>query len=809
MDSELIKQLRRNLTLHFAVIAWMTAMLIATGSGGFYLPVIVFIFSLVAFIFVDTLGWFELGRVGSYVGMSVATLVAVASYIYSVVVMNSEAGQLLAVAGLLVYPECILFLQRKSLRVYEQLAIFLLLEMIVAALINDNLFFGILLTPIMLLWVSSLFLFSRYATLVQIDPAIDEPVPLFVEVMYRRFVKPMLREAPKQRVVTSRFVATSDVQETKFARRSMQTLPIGIGALVFAAVFFYLLPRTSPGVFRAGVGLKPSVGIPTELRLGLFGRLLQNPTPVMRVSFTSESTGEAYELEEPPYLRARVFDAYYPVIARGVKREQPIWGLAGSQPFHPPLQPASSIESFVRHGRADRVIAEFDIHREFATLLYSVPPLYSPAEEQRIDLNFDRFNMLLDPVEPSNPAIGKSLVYSIGTGNFAKREQVAVVPAYLPPSWVEPITTMLSQELGNFPEVNQYRQELLRKAKIDESNVFEAAEEYERHFVLSGKFQYSLDLRPPQNAEMDPIEDFILNQPKGHCQYFASAMVALLRQNEIPSRIVVGYRPTEFNSLGSFFPVKQSDAHAWVEALFSRDQLMNTKYERWLDARTPYYWVRFDPTPASGGGEVEIVAQRRQAIDYAEKLWKDYVVDAQKISGAKNIYAPVTKDNERAYEGLIQRFKNLVTSVQQGAFGSQRIGFAWPLAIAITALGVLSVGIWQVWVNLPRWAPGLAHRLGLDRRRRYEVKQAFFARCLSLLEQRGLRRSAFQTPQEFTSAVAVELDRAENKVGPSLSYLTELYYRLRFGTERSLSKEESQGIDEALRQLESIKRAAK
>ena len=42
MDLAAVKNLRRALTLHFAIIAWLTAMLVATGSGSFFLPVFIF-----------------------------------------------------------------------------------------------------------------------------------------------------------------------------------------------------------------------------------------------------------------------------------------------------------------------------------------------------------------------------------------------------------------------------------------------------------------------------------------------------------------------------------------------------------------------------------------------------------------------------------------------------------------------------------------------------------------------------------------------------------------------------------------------
>jgi protein-glutamine gamma-glutamyltransferase len=799
MDIELIRRLRRNLSLHFVIIAFLTALLIATASGGYYLAVLVVIFGVIGLVFVDTYRWFELGRISSYIAMSLATCVAIGSYAYSVWVHESEAGQLMAIAGLLIYPECVLFMQRKSLRVFEQLAVFLLLEMIVAAIINDDLFFGLLLTPIILLWVSSLFLFSRYATLVSISPRIDEPMPILVELLYRRLVKPMLREPAKNPTVTSRLLPSVDIQATKPARRLLQTLPIGIGALTFAAMFFYLLPRTSPGIIHAGMGGQAGVGLPSEITMGLFGRLLQNPTPVGRVTLRSARTGRPYRVAEPPYLRARVFDTYFPPRQVGQQTYQSRWGQATTQPFHPKLEPSTYYGLYDDASR-DLVEIEFDIQREFASTLYSIPPAFANLEKSDIDLNYDRFNMLLDPLDPTTKSIGKSLIYTVGSAGFKNNKQLPISPAHIPGSSVQRKLEQLLSPLGDFREADRVRRKILADQKVPESDKYRAAKAYEEHFVFSGQYTYTLDLRPPLDSRMDPIEDFIVNQPQGHCQYFAAAMIAFLRQNEIPSRIVVGYRPTDFNNFG-YFRVKQNDAHAWVEALFLRDQLQGTELEPWLSEKHVFYWVRFDPTPGSDGGAVEIREQPGQAMDFAEKLWKDYVVDAQRLR-AGGIYSPVTSGENNAYAGFIAQMKEFSKRLQNGTLLSSDsgIGFAWPVTIAFIALGVMALALWQVWSALPRWAPHLARRLGMASGPATPVRQPFYARCLELLSRRGFNRQSSDTMQEFTGEAALKMQSADMRA--ALDYLTKVYYRLRFGSPQELSTAEMHEVQHALEKVE-------
>ncbi|MCX7739294.1 MAG: DUF3488 and transglutaminase-like domain-containing protein [Hydrogenothermaceae bacterium] len=90
------------------------------------------------------------------------------------------------------------------------------------------------------------------------------------------------------------------------------------------------------------------------------------------------------------------------------------------------------------------------------------------------------------------------------------------------------------------------------------------------------RYQYSLsDLPVGENQ----VEEFLFKKKKGNCEYFATAMVIMLRINGIPSRVVGGYKTNTYNDIGKYYLVKQKDAHLWVEAYIDN------------------YWIRFDPTP--------------------------------------------------------------------------------------------------------------------------------------------------------------------------------------------------------------------
>jgi len=96
---------------------------------------------------------------------------------------------------------------------------------------------------------------------------------------------------------------------------------------------------------------------------------------------------------------------------------------------------------------------------------------------------------------------------------------------------------------------------------------------------LLSRYRYTLAPGRPRPGE-EPIERFLFDTKAGHCEYFATTMVLLLRCVGIPSRYVAGYAPTAKNRFGGYYVARDCDAHAWVQAWFPETG-----------------WVSFDPTP--------------------------------------------------------------------------------------------------------------------------------------------------------------------------------------------------------------------
>ena len=94
-------------------------------------------------------------------------------------------------------------------------------------------------------------------------------------------------------------------------------------------------------------------------------------------------------------------------------------------------------------------------------------------------------------------------------------------------------------------------------------------------------------LQPPLLGN-DPVDEFMFTTRRGFCEHYAAAFVVLMRNAGIPARVVTGYQGGEYNPLGDYWLIRQSDAHAWAEV--------------WLPDSG---WQRVDPTAAVAPERIE------------------------------------------------------------------------------------------------------------------------------------------------------------------------------------------------------------
>lgn len=286
---------------------------------------------------------------------------------------------------------------------------------------------------------------------------------------------------------------------------------------------------------------------------------------------------------------------------------------------------------------------------------------------------------------------------------------------------------------------------------------------------LRGHFGYTLDLTDESRLQgRDPLDAFLYDWKKGHCEYFAGAMTLMCQTLGMQARMVIGFKidGQDFVEINDQYAVHDSDAHAWVEV------------------RTPQGWKAFDPTstldasrrPSSG-----MLGRARHVLEYLEYTYANAVIayDSQNrhsviasietglATGASKVSAAVA--NARDYL-LLQHpvgFWN-ISSIVLSCF------LFVMLAIVLVALG------WFV-IERARLRRRAA-RMGMeslpeDEQLRLARQLGFYDELVRLLGRHRIVRPDHFTPLEFSQSLSFL---------PADSYdivrrLTKLFYRVRYG----------------------------
>ncbi len=258
-----------------------------------------------------------------------------------------------------------------------------------------------------------------------------------------------------------------------------------------------------------------------------------------------------------------------------------------------------------------------------------------------------------------------------------------------------------------------------------------------------GGFVYSLQ---PGAMEGDIIDQFLFASRRGYCEHYASAMTFLLRTAGVPARVVAGYQGGEMNPMGEYMIVRQSDAHAWVEA--------------WDGGR----WLRVDPT--------SVVAPQRLAFG-AEAVTSPQGQGVDMPGGAR-ILRRAARFFQLGWDAANNSWNQWVLGFSHDRQRSlwQRLGFdpstregAGKLA-GLLALGLAVVLGAVFWFMLR------------SRRQPPDPVVLLYARFCRRMERAGLPRGAAEGPLDYASRIA----RERPELGPAVRDLVDAYAALRYGS---------------------------
>lgn len=257
-------------------------------------------------------------------------------------------------------------------------------------------------------------------------------------------------------------------------------------------------------------------------------------------------------------------------------------------------------------------------------------------------------------------------------------------------------------------------------------------------YFRTNRFQYTLT---PPLLGRDSIDDFLFRTRLGFCGHYASAFVTLMRAGGVPARVVTGYLGGEWNPIGRYFLVHQSDAHSWAEV--------------WLEGRG---WTRIDPTAV-----VEPARLRRGILDIlpnavsapARFVWSNHWIS----SILQRWDALNTWWNDRVVQFNYEDQLRLLRRLGFDSPGAAQLGWAFGAGL----VGWLLWVAWQIGRSAP---PARPDRLAKS-----------YERLCRKMRKAGVGRQPHEGPLVFAS----EISRLRPDLLAHVQPLLLEYARLRYG----------------------------
>ncbi|MEO1236898.1 MAG: transglutaminaseTgpA domain-containing protein, partial [Planctomycetota bacterium] len=613
----------------------------------------------------------------------------------------------------------------------------------------------------------------------------------------------------------------------RVARRQLRGVGVVVGlvcALVAAAVFV-VTPRSGESAISLtpASGAAPAqAGFSNVVRLGVGPIGTGSREPMLNVKI--ESGGQALGWEDDPWLvRGAALDQYNPEndtwfrsqFAIGSDQDIPIDRLNARSPRPDDRRTIYTAEVSLRDARQRHIFSVvpvptkigasgFDLVRFESEALGSVA--FSPIDQQlraTASVVGAATYRLSWPI--SSPRVDR------GDGSLGSPPSLVDLPPGLLPSatrreplyhygpgsdLVEDVTVIDAQTYARRWTVEAERvrglaRRVLAQAGIERDPDARHTPEDLRVASVLGEYLrrgYRYDLaNPPVRGGRDPVIEFLFETRRGHCELFAAGLIALCRSVGVPARMVTGFRASEFNTLGGYYVVRQSNAHAWVE----------------VDGGPGVGWYTFDATPperveAQHRAPDGLFASLREFYEHLEFAWIRTVVafDGRTQEAVlDNVAASVGASRARG-EALAGRFVAWVRSLPRVA----HLNRGEALVLVLCSVGLLIAAgllVRIAWVRRRRLVRLQLTSLPPERRRGLSRRLGFYLAMLDLLERRGYRRPAWQSP----SAFAHELAEANPLRFDPVVALTELFYEVRFG-HRELDDDRKRRAKVHLKRLE-------
>ncbi len=514
--------------------------------------------------------------------------------------------------------------------------------------------------------------------------------------------------------------------------RGLTLAVIVLGNLASVVVFLVMPRGIGENLFGAWghVGVGRVTGFADRVELGRAGLISESSRAVLDLHVADAFGAPMGAETETFYLRGAVLDRYdqtrrtwYP----GSDEREGIRAIGGSPVEFGQIGGARIVQTIAVRASAPGLTPLFALWRPVSVKIAGVDEvLLAPSDG----------TMLAEARQPAFTYEVVSVIRDSRPGPPGERS-----PAFFQIESVRDLAGRIARDAGLEPDP-------AARGIDDDLRLGQVLEAYFRR-----GFEYTLDtLAAPPGR--DPIEWFLTDGKRGHCEYFAAAHAALCRGVGIPSRVVTGYAASEFDAGRGKYVVRESDAHAWTE----------------VEIR-PGVWRTFDPTPPAA--LTEIRRQRRGLFERISIAMSD-LNDAWNLSIAG--FDRGTRDRVLGLRPLSSgwldgRLSALSRELARGGIARFKRALVNGVLAGVCVAGaavLLSLG----WPHLAR-ARGRRAPAGAQLP---PGERGAYRRMLRALDQAGMSKPPWRPPLEHADAIAAEPGAAE-----AVRSVAAMYYAARFG----------------------------
>jgi hypothetical protein len=796
--------IQRAMQVCLLVVVLISSALLSLSTNNLGLFLVALICAVGGFVVTDLLKLFRIeGWLANMVSIAILILAMKDFFV------TDSSGKLMAVSNLLVYLQSVLMFQEKTPRLNWQVLVLSLLQVVITTIFSIGFSISYMLLVYFVAAAAAMVLQSIYTDSVDVAKR-------------NRSVISTIKKANNHDRTPSSGGHDSAMPMTLFEapgyrhktllRAFSQLSYWMIACLLFTSVLFLMAPRTNNPLFQPISYKVAATGFNNEVNLNETGVIRTSNKVIFTAQITDAGSQQPIRLGNVPYFRSMALSTLT------IEDDQTNWRAPFDRvddSFYRSLD-----KNRRRRGIKGRPVKQIiTLEQTTNPMIYGVVPTHATENTPGIIEFCTEISahvrargdgkVSLSPFKYETGTILDSRNYTLpGWPHYGRTHPDPSLPIAadsMAHQWLTEI------QRARYPQLVAAADALAGENTANGGDLGDLVKKFTDYFS-GNQFKYTLDYRNvPRDTSIDSVEDFFANHRAGHCEMYASALTLMLRSQNIPARLVVGFMAKDFNELNDSYVVRGKHAHAWVEVYFHPEDCTQEMFVRGI-AGPAGSWMIADPNPIatlSDSGDTT-----NNTIELARKVWQDIVLGmegSETRSGRANTFFLYTYFEKAVNVGTdsIATAKSLATNSSPQTLVAGLLAILLSVLIFIRSSRIKAarsrknlekVGVFRrlmasavglISTNLQQWVLAGDHR-----------QPSFYDSLAEILRSNDLERASNQTHREFADAAVMHFQNHDQRqvIEPIIRSTTERFYEVRFG-HKTLTPSESEKIENDLRSL--------